>query len=250
MLAASRVYNNSGILPAIMPEEAKTDSVVFVPGTYAKGTVLGQFNTLTNAADLQTITITGGPTGGSFRLSFYNQVTAPIAFNANAAAVQAAMEALSSVGAGNVVGGGGALPGTPVTLTFQGDLANRWMPAILVYSNSLTGGAAPAVAIAHTTPGRSAAGAFAPYNDANADGTQVAKCIVEFDTEVDPFGNHRAGGGEWGQGTQKSAPVWIKGVFKTNELTGLDAAAVADLGRIMRGDVANLANSATLLWIG
>lgn len=53
-------------------------------------------------AEVQTITITGKPTGGTFTLSFEGSQTAPIAYNANAAAVQSALTALGSIGAGNV----------------------------------------------------------------------------------------------------------------------------------------------------
>ncbi len=52
--------------------------------------------------EIQTLGLTGTPTTGTFTLTFNGQTTAGIAFNANAAAVQAALEALSTVGAGNV----------------------------------------------------------------------------------------------------------------------------------------------------
>lgn len=41
-------------------------------------------------------------TSGTFALTYAGQATAPIAYNANAAAVQSALEALSTIGAGNV----------------------------------------------------------------------------------------------------------------------------------------------------
>src|SRR5437762_2902489 len=68
----------------------------------------------------QTITITGTPTGGTFTLTFNGATTAAIAYNASAANVQSALTALSSVGTGNLTASGGALPGTPVVVTFTG----------------------------------------------------------------------------------------------------------------------------------
>ena len=41
-------------------------------------------------------------TGGTFTLTFNGQTTAPLAFNATAAQIEAALEALSNIGAGNI----------------------------------------------------------------------------------------------------------------------------------------------------
>ncbi|MEQ1761560.1 MAG: hypothetical protein ABL984_00305 [Pyrinomonadaceae bacterium] len=114
--------------------------------------------------EVQTLTITGTPTGGTFRLTFNGVETANIAYNAAAAAVQAALEAISSIGAGNVLCAGGALPGTPVTITFQGALAAEPVNAITVTTAAFTGGSSPAGAIAETTPGVRAVGAGATPN--------------------------------------------------------------------------------------
>lgn len=69
----------------------------------------------------QSIILTGQE-GGVFRLAYGGQETADIAYNASAATVVAALEALSTIGAGNVTATGGALPGTAVVLTFTGPL--------------------------------------------------------------------------------------------------------------------------------
>jgi hypothetical protein len=242
----TRTFSGQGLSPAIYPEFARTDAVKFAPGDYLAGTVVAQISTLTAANDVQTITVTGTPTGGSFRLALSGQVTGPIAYNANAAAVQAALEALSNVGTGNVVGGGGPLPGTAVTATFQGDVAGVEVPLITLYSNSLTGGATPTVTIAHTTPGRSAGGHWKPYNDANTDGSEVAKGIAQYAFSVDNYGRHTVGGGEYGEYTL-SAPIYISGYFRTADLTGIDAAGVADLGKITHGAIGALTNTGTIL---
>src|SRR5262245_26426459 len=104
--------------------------------------------------EVQTLTITGTPTGGSFRLKYGAETTDPIAYNAAAAAVDSALEALSNIGAGDVTCGGGALPGTPVTITFTGALAEQNVGLISVESPAFTGGTAPAASIAETTPGK------------------------------------------------------------------------------------------------
>ena len=109
----------------------------------------GDIITITGTAEVQTITITGTPTGGTFTLTFDGQTTAGIAFNAAAAAVQSALEALSNLAPGDVTVTGAA--GGPYTATFtaaEGDI-----PQMTASGAGLTGGTAPAVVIATTTPG-------------------------------------------------------------------------------------------------
>ena len=103
-----------------------------------------------HTAEVQTVTITGSPTGGTFTLSFRSQTTAAIAYNASATAVRTALEALSSIGTGRVSVTGGPGPGTPWVVTFdhvEGDLP------LMTATSSLTGGTTPAVAVTQTTPG-------------------------------------------------------------------------------------------------
>jgi hypothetical protein len=104
-----------------------------------------------SAAEAQTITVTGTPTGGDFKLSVDGEVTAAIAFDANAAAVQAAIVALSNFAAGDVTVTGT----TTKTITFGGAYAGVDVPTILLADNDLTGGSSPSVTIATTVPGGS-----------------------------------------------------------------------------------------------
>lgn len=69
---------------------------------------------------IQTVTLTGTPTGGTFRLTYDGQSTSALAYNASAATVDAALEALSTIGTGNVAVTGSA--GGPYTVTFGGTL--------------------------------------------------------------------------------------------------------------------------------
>jgi hypothetical protein len=103
------------------------------------------------ANEVQTLNITGTPTGGNFTLTFRGQTTSSIAHNAASAAIQTALQALTTIGAGNVTVSGTA-PG-PFTITFTSALAASNPPLITLASNTLTGGTSPSVTIATTTPG-------------------------------------------------------------------------------------------------
>jgi hypothetical protein len=98
------------------------------------------------------LTITGSPTGGTFAITVVvdgvSATTSGLAYNANAAAIQTAIRALSNVGSGNanVTGSGpfaiefvSGLANTPVTLTADGAL--------------LTGGTSPAASVSTTAAG-------------------------------------------------------------------------------------------------
>jgi hypothetical protein len=104
-----------------------------------------------SANEVQTVTITGVPTGGSFTLTFDGATTAAIAFDAAASLVQTRLEALSSIDVGDVVVTGSA--GGPYTVTFGGGLDEQNVPAMTKDAALLTGGTAPNVTIATPTPG-------------------------------------------------------------------------------------------------
>lgn len=245
--AATTIYTGDGLEPCWAPEEAILDAVQLVPGTYSAGQVIGQYTAITAANDVQTLTVTGTPTGGSLIIGFNGDVSAPVLFNSTLVQFQAILDAMPQIGAGGSVATGGPLPGTPFAVTFSGTaLAGRLMPNFTIISNGLTGGASPAGAWVHTTPGTTLGGAWASYNDALSDGTNIAKAVLKFAGVVNTFGSHAFGGGEWGSKT-KSAPAFFKGYFKTAELVGVDANGCADLGRIVRGNTSNLTNQATVL---
>lgn len=107
--------------------------------------------------ETQTITITGTPTGGTFTLTYRGETTAPIAYNATAAAVQSALRALSGLNASTVSVAGGALPGTLVTVTFA-KLDN--VIQLTANGAALTGGTSPAVTVATTSQGGQGAKSF------------------------------------------------------------------------------------------
>lgn len=99
--------------------------------------------------DVQTVSLTGAPTGGTFTLTYAGQTTAGIAFNANAAAVLSALVALSNIDPGDVT-----VTGTgPWVVTFGGTKAYASQTVMTGSGASLTGGTSPAVSVAHTTTG-------------------------------------------------------------------------------------------------
>lgn len=95
--------------------------------------------------EVQTITINNAPTGGTFTLTFSGQTTAAQPYNETDANVQADLEALSTIGAGNITvvrTGSGTLSAPYVyTCTFAGTLAQTDVAQITATATSLTGGA-------------------------------------------------------------------------------------------------------------
>lgn len=102
--------------------------------------------------DIQTVSLTGSPTGGTFTLTFGANTTTGIAFNAAASVVQAALVALASIGSGNVSVSGSA--GGPWTVEFISSKGYASQSAMTGSGASLTGGTSPAVSIVHTQTGQ------------------------------------------------------------------------------------------------
>ncbi|MCX4470460.1 hypothetical protein OOK41_09090 [Micromonospora sp. NBC_01655] len=125
--------------------------------------------------EVQSVAITGTPTGGTYTLTYSGQTTAAIPYNATAAQVRTALEALSTIGAGNVTTAGGPHPGSAVTVTFVGALANTNVAQMTANSTALTGGTTPTVTVSTTTGGGT---------DTGSGGTEVAKGFLLNDRQV------------------------------------------------------------------
>lgn len=99
---------------------------------------------------VQTVTISGTPTGGTFALRYNGETTAALAYNAAAATVQSALEGLAGIGTGNAAVSGSA--GGPYTVTLGGTLDLTALYEIKAPSshNLLTGGTAPKAKISTT----------------------------------------------------------------------------------------------------
>ncbi len=174
-------YKTAGITLSLATIAAVSGTDV----TYADGTLVkvgqqalryGQIITKITSTATQTATITGSPTGGTFTLTYSGQTTSAIAYNAAAATVQAALVALTSVGAGNATVSGSA--GGPYTIVFANSLGAA---ATLTASGaSLTGGTSPGVTVAVTVTGGTV-GQFGPYDPAAVDGRQTltrGECFI------------------------------------------------------------------------
>lgn len=133
----------------------------------------GPYAAATN--EVQTVTITGSPTGGTFTLTWNSQTTAAIAYNATAATVRTALEALSNIAPGDVTVTGSA--GGPYTVTFGGAYLGDDVAQMTASGAGLTGGSSPAVSVATTTAGGAATA---------TDGTQTFAGLLVTETAFNP----------------------------------------------------------------
>lgn len=101
--------------------------------------------------EVQIVTLANA-TGGTFTLTYAGQTTSALNYNATASAVQTALRALSTIGAGNVTVSGSG--GGPYTVTFTGALANTNVAALTADGTSLTG-STPTVTVSTGTQGAS-----------------------------------------------------------------------------------------------
>lgn len=115
---------------------------------------IGSASTGNNVQTMTLSVVGGAPTGGTFAIIADGQTTAPIAFNANAAAVQTALNLLSKIG-NNVTVTGGPGPSTPYVFTFSGILAGLNITLLKGDATLLTGPGAPYAnpGVVNTTPG-------------------------------------------------------------------------------------------------
>jgi hypothetical protein len=188
--------------------DANGDRIIKAGTILSKITASGLYGPYRGTTEeVQSVTITGSPTGGTFTLTYSGQTTAAIPYNATAAQVQTALEALSNIGVGDVVVAGGPGPGSAFSVTFAGALANTDVAAMTA-TPSLTGGSTPSVTIGTTTAG-GGAGA--------ADGLDVAKGLL-FAGDMNV---------RWGNAT---AGLLIHGSVLEARIPNVDPAAKVDLG--------------------
>ncbi|MFF2731786.1 hypothetical protein ACFVS9_28245 [Streptomyces sp. NPDC058008] len=139
-------------------------------------------------SEVQTVTVTGTPTGGTYTLTFSGQTTAAIPYNATAAQVKTALENLSNINPGDVATAGGPHPGTPVTVTFAGQYTGDNVAQMTASGANLTGGTTPSVTVATTTAGGT---------DIASDGTQVLAGFLVSEISFNPASTKAAGALLW-----------------------------------------------------
>jgi hypothetical protein len=179
-------------------------------------------NRIVAAAQVQTVTVTGTPTGGTFTLQGIRYDTgatgtAVIPYNATAAVAQPLLDAI--FGAGNTTVGGGALPGAALTVTFNGVWGNG-QQVMTVPTTAFIGGATPAATVAITTPGNTSGGLWGPYDPAATDGRQTLSradtvLINESKREIDLKSNHPV--------AIQGGLVWRERILATNGTASLAA---------------------------
>jgi hypothetical protein len=152
--------------PVVTPEQ------LTIPAGF-KYLRFGQVVCMVTNQPVQTVTVTGTPTGGTFTLSGYRidtgayVTTAPIAYNATAAQVLAALQDPGVFGTETVA--------TPITVAGSaGGPYTITSPIALLTANGagLTGGTAPAVGAVLTTAVGNY-GMFGPFDPAATDGRQT-----------------------------------------------------------------------------
>lgn len=138
-------------------------------------------------------TLTIDATGGTFTMSFGGFTTGAISWSATNATlvanIDAALEALTSIGTGGVTTAVGTMTagvGT-ITITFAGDLGKKAVSALAVVTNSLTGTAT--LTVTESTPGV----------DATSRGAAKGRKLIDTTNGVDYINE--------GTGV---APSWVK----------------------------------------
>lgn len=137
-------------------------------------------------SEVQTLTLGGTPTGGTFKITYDGHTTAAITWTATdatlLASINTALDALPNLGDGDVVATAGTLSsgiGT-ILLTFSASMVRRAVN-LMVATSSLTG-TAPTAVITETTPGVNATGIGAPKGGLLSD---VTNGIVYVNTGTD-----------------------------------------------------------------
>lgn len=130
--------------------------------------------------EVQTLTIGGTPTGGTFTLRFEGNNTSAITWSSNnttlLANVQAALDAHPSLGTNGCVASAGTVTagiGT-ILLTFGAARAKQAVETMTVFANNMTG-TTPTAAIAETTPGVAATGRGLPFGATGYDDAGVLR---------------------------------------------------------------------------
>jgi Tfp pilus assembly protein PilX len=190
----TNVYSNNGVYATNAISASTTgsgqDTTNFNLGLPTGAQILGikvSLERLSSACcnAVQTISETGGPTGGTFKLRGTppwgsSTISSSINYNASASSVTTTLAAI--YGTGNVSCTGGPLPAA-VVCTFQGNDDMQPIVLMSLYSKSLTGGTNPTPVFTNTTTGSNGA--------LKDDTVQLLKAGA-------PVGSNKASSSTWG----------------------------------------------------
>lgn len=145
------------------------------PGDTGANEVTGLSRTGIALNEVQELTVSGTPTGGTLTITYDGDTTSGISFDAAPSAVETAMEALSSIGTGNVVCTGGTLPSGTVSIEYVKDLGQQSLALATADGSGLTGGSTPDATIAEATDGFDYLGS---YSDDGTSGGRITSSTV------------------------------------------------------------------------
>lgn len=126
---------------SVAVEPPHTKAGAGVDGLPKATSVSGGLITDTGTNEIQSVKVQA--TGGTFKLTFETKQTAAIEWNATAAKLKAALEALTNIAKGDVkvTGGPGDEGGTkPYVVTFEGAYADKNVGSLTADATALTGG--------------------------------------------------------------------------------------------------------------
>jgi hypothetical protein len=151
--SADELLPTSVVAHAVLNPEGAASEYHFEYGTttaYGESTAVA--GPLTTVNEVQSVSVAA--IGGTFTLAFKGEPSPAIPFNATAAEAQAALEAITGVGAGQVAVSGE--PGGPWSVEFTGARAGQDVPELTADASGLTGpepGHEPSATVATATPG-------------------------------------------------------------------------------------------------
>lgn len=98
-----------------------------------------KFTPASNAVVVMTLGPAASADGGTWTATFEGETTDPLAVDADRPTIEAALEALSTIGAGNAEVVGTLMPAGAFTVTFVGDLAAQPVGPVTADGSDLTG---------------------------------------------------------------------------------------------------------------
>lgn len=132
--------------------------------------------------------------------------------------------------------------GEDYVLEFINDLGNTNVGAVTTDATLLTGGAGTATVAVAQAGTAGTTGEFAEVDLTATDGTQLPKGLLMLDCATDASGNITYGGAATGDehgGERLSAPIFTRGRFASEEVSGLTTEKLALFGRLVKGTIGN-----------